>query len=178
MTLPLDVRVRLAVADLVGYRYGRQVTYPASRPGLPSELVQSGPALIDCSSATAYVLLTACRGRWTFERYDELQIVDARRPWSPIEALELAGAGSRTDGPVPGTWSLCQAWGDDSLEDGDGVEDGHSRLVHVDPDGDGLLVFESTSRDSGIGPRWSRTTHTELVRRYAAGVRYAALGAG
>lgn len=176
--LSLEVRIRLAVADLVGYRYGRDVEYPAQRPGLPAQLVGIGTRRIDCSSATAYVLATAYPGgAWTRGRYRELQIMDPSRLWSPLDAVELAGIGSRVPGPVPGTWALCQAWGDARLDDGDGVEDGHSRLVQVGPDGDALLVFESTSR-GGIGPRWSTTSYAELVARYPGGVRLAALGAG
>lgn len=178
--LPLDTRIRLAAFDMLGWRYGtgRKTRFPYARPMIPSQLVQKGTAtaLIDCSSFTAYILATVYPERhWSSARYAELQIFDAEEPWSPILAIERAGVGSRIPGPVPGVWALSQAWVDASTRDGDSVSGGHARIV-LCRDTDRLLVLESSSRQNGVGPRWSEASYAELAKRYPAGVRLAALG--
>jgi len=178
--LPLDVRLHCAMSDLVGWRYGTgaEVRFPKFRPMLPSHLVDFGEKRIDCSSATAYLLATAFpQGRWSRDRYRELQIMDASDPWSPVKAVEAAGVGSRIDKPIPGVWALSQAWVDDTTSDGDGLSGGHARIVKFITV-DQMLVFESTTRDGRIGPRITTSSHADLLRRYTAGVRYAALGEG
>lgn len=179
--LPLEVRIRLASNDCLGWRYGSgtKTRFPASRPMLPQRLVDPNGGYIDCSSFTSYVMATVFPdGHWTRARYAELQIFDAERPWSPLSAVEYAGVGSRIPGPVKGAWALCQAWVDASTRDGDSVSGGHARIVYCDPeDEDQILVLESTSRSS-IGPRWTRTRFSALRSRYPGGVRLAALGPG
>jgi len=170
--LPLGVRVRLAAVDCLGWRYSRNNAFPRARKGLP-DLVDPFGHGIDCSSFTAYVLLTAFPlGRWDAERYGELQIFNASEPWSPIDAVERAGVGSRVSAPVAGLWHLTQAW--KSLAP---LAGGHARLSYSQPDG-GLLVLESTTKRDGVGPTWSATTWDALAARYPAGVRAAALGPG
>lgn len=179
--LPLEVRLRLAANDCLGWRYGtgNKVRFPAARPMLPERLVDPDGGCIDCSSFTAYVLATAYPGgHWSRARYAELQIFDAQRPWSPISAVEYAGVGSRIDGPAKGVWALCQSWVDASTRDGDSLSGGHARIVFCsNRDPDHLAVLESTSRSS-TGPRWSKVRFSELQIRYPGGVRLAALGPG
>lgn len=183
--LPIGVRVLLAIQALVGWRYGRSVSFPALRPGLPATLVERNAvnARIDCSSAVGYVVITATpKGRWNRARYDDLQIMDADRPFSPIEACEAAGVGSRVDAPVAGLWHGLQTWRDSSTDDGDGLEGGHLVLAYATPDDPDLLrVFESTTRGpgDGWGPTWSWRRWSDLVARYPDGnVRAVALGPG
>lgn len=172
--LPLEARIRLAASDYLGWRYGSPNSFPNPRPGLPTGLVVPGrtSGVIDCSSFGSYVLITATpAGRWDAARYGELQIFDAKAPWSPLDAVERAGVGVKVAEPVVGGWHVCQAWVDDRLDDGDPLDQGHFRLVRA-MTADSLLVLESTSRE-GIGPRWSLVTLVELRKRYPAGVRLA-----
>ena len=178
--LPLSVRMHCAMSDLVGWRYGTgaDVRFPKARPMLPKHLVSQKQKLIDCSSGTAYVLATAIpHGYWDEDRYRELQIMEATKPWSPVDAVEKAGVGSRIDKPIPGMWALSQAWVDDTTVDGDGLSGGHARLVKFLTE-DLMFVFESTTREGRIGPRTTTSSHKDLVKRYPAGVRYVALGEG
>lgn len=186
-TLPLDFRIRLAAVDYLGGRYSRTVRFPAPRPGLPVSLVEPRATNlgVDCCSFGAYVLITAMpRARWDAARYRELQIMDAAHPWSPIEAVERAGAGSRVDHPVAGCWHVTQKWDDPHPEevDGDGLSGGHFRLSRAtEADPDLLLVLESTSRRGGIGPTWSWARWSDLAasaRGKGGDCRAAALGNG
>lgn len=172
--LALEVRIRLAASDYLGWSYGSPNRFPAARPGLPSQLVapDAVTGVIDCSSFGAYVVITATpAGRWDAARYAELQIFDAKQPWSPIDAIERAGVGTRVDDLPLDEWGISQGWVDARLDDGDGVEGGHFRVVkRLSPTT--LRVLESTSRD-GIGPRWSNTTIDDLRKKYPAGVKFA-----
>lgn len=176
--LPLGVRLRLAASDLLGWRYktGSDVRFPAARNGLavPSSMIDPDGPGIDCSSLTAYLLMTAYpEAPWNGDRYGELQIFDAAEPWSPIDAVEQAGVGSRVSAPVAGTWHLTQTW--KSLNP---LSGGHARLAYASPtDADQLLVLESSSRSNGIGPRFSRTRWSDLLAKYQE-ARAAALGPG
>ncbi len=174
--LPLDARIRIAAADVLGWRYvtGNGVRFPTDREGLPSSLVDPAGGGIDCSSFTAYVLTTVFPdGKWDRDRYAELQIMDAAQPWSPIDAIERAYVGSRVDAPVGGAWHLTQTWKSLSPLSG-----GHARLSYAMPgDPNQLLVLESTNANNKVGPRWSRTTWSKLAA-YGGGAKAAALGAG
>lgn len=181
--LPLGVRIRLAVCDLLGWRYSRTNAFPARRPGMPASLARPGlPNLgIDCSSQSSYVVITATPdGAWTPDRYAELQIQDAARPWSPLDAVETAKVGFKVAKPIPGRWHLSQTWVDANGADGTPLQGGHARITHCDPaDPDLLFVFESSTRthpiDGGaLGPTWSVTRVSELLKKYP-GARWAVL---
>ncbi len=182
--LPLRARLQLAASDVLGWSYGTgsATRLPARRKGLPSRLVVSEGAAapskrIDCSTLTSYLLATAFpHGAWTPEVYADLQIFDGERPWSPIEAVEKAGVGSRVLRLREGMICLSQAWVDASTRDGDSVSGGHARIVEVLPR-DEFRVWESTSR-GGVGPRVAIVSRATLEDRFLAGVRYAALGHG
>lgn len=175
--MPQDARIRLAAADLIGWRYvtGSGVHYPYYRPHLPATLVDFEGRGIDCSSFTSYILFTAYPdGAWTDQSYQDLQIMDPNRPWSPIEAVENAGVGSRVDAPTGGLWHLTQAWKSVSP-----LTSGHARMIYADPDDpDSLLVLESSNRFNLVGAVWTKSTWTDLCAMYPAGIRAAALGPG
>jgi hypothetical protein len=174
----LTQRIRQASSRLLGWRYG---TGPATRfpylaPSIPPTLVTAGPSCIDCSSLTTWVLATVYPSHgWDQQSYEDMQIYDPTRPWSPVEAVERFGVGSRVVAPVGGAWHLTQGWR--SL---DPLAGGHARLAYAHPaDPDSLVVLESTSRDGGRGPTWTRTTWAKLLHHYRNGdVVAVALGEG
>lgn len=164
-TLPLETRIRLAASDLLGWGYGGLQAPPGpfvpSRPswwargvGAP-EADGEAQERTDCSTLTAWVLARVYpSARWTVAAYQDLQIQDAARPWSPIEAVERLGLGQEATTPTRHRWHLCQSWG--SLSP---LQGGHARLVYVDRDH--VRVLESTTRDDdgdGVrdGVRWIR----------------------
>lgn len=171
--LPLDARIRLAASELLGKRYSRDVGFPVKRGSIPSSLVRPGG--IDCSSLVAYILMTVYPSEftlWTGEHYAGLQIMDAARPWSPIEAVERAGVGSRVPRPVGGSWHVTQRWKSLSPLSG-----GHARLCYAHEDDPDLLdVLEATTRDGGIGATWSTARWSALTT--GAQALAAALGEG
>lgn len=153
--LSLDLRIRLAAMDLLGWRYSRSNSFPAARPGMPAQLAKPGvPNLgIDCSSLGSYVLITATpAGLWDSARYAELQIFDAAQRWSPMDAVERAKVGRKVESPLPGRWHVSQRWSTGGS--------GHFRLARADEaDADRLLVIESTNAPHPLGgekgPTWS-----------------------
>lgn len=183
--LPLGVRIRLAAFDFLGWRYSRTNNFPAARPGMPAGLARPGvPNLgIDCSSQGSYIVITATpKGLWTPERYGELQIFDAKQPWSPLDAVERAKVGRKVDAPVPGRWHVTQRWQDASTADGTPLSGGHFRVSYCEPtDPDLLFVIESTNRahpaGGEVGPTWSVARVSELrkVSTPSGGFRCAVL---
>lgn len=163
--LPLETRIRLAVSDLLGWGYGGQAAPPGpfvpSRPAWWPQKVGAPEAdgeaqeRTDCSTLTAWSLARVYpSARWTVAAYQDLQIQDAARPWSPIEALERLGVAQEVTAPTPHRWHLVQSWR--SLKP---LEGGHARLAYVDRDH--VRVLESTTRDDdgdGVhdGVRWIR----------------------
>lgn len=182
--LPLGVRIRLAACDLLGWRYSRTNAFPAARPGMPASLARPGaPNLgIDCSSQSSYLVITATPdGRWDAARYADLQIQDASRPWSPLDAVETAKVGAKVARPVPGRWHVSQTWVDGDGNDGTPLRGGHARVAYCEPsDPDLLFVFESSTRThpldgAALGPTWSTPRVSSLVAKYPGGVRWAVL---
>ena len=76
------------------------------------------------------LILKALRpdGQWSTQTHADLMILDAARPWSPIDAIEAAGIGSRVDAPVPGRWHLVQFWRDPVA-----LTNGHTILWYQSP---------------------------------------------
>lgn len=157
--LPLEVRIRVAASELLGYGYGgpavpRRPSWWPRGVGAPEATTEQDER-IDCSTLTAWVLAEVYpSARWTVAAYQDLQIQDAARPWSPVEAVERLGLGQQVAAPTPFRWHLVQSWR--SLSP---LQGGHARLVYVDRDV--VHVLESTTRDDDgdgqrDGVRWVR----------------------
>ncbi len=167
--IDLDSRIRIVASELLGWRYGS--------PGYPRRLASitqtdslvDSRRRIDCSSLTAFVLTNAFPfAGWVFDDYRDLQIYDASRPFSPIDAVTRRGIGQAAEAPIAGRWHLCQTW--IKL---DPLGGGHARLFRA-IDSDRMEILESTNLENGIGPRWALSTWAEFAPRYA-GIRIAAL---
>lgn len=170
--MPLEYRIRFAAGRYMGWRYGRDVRFAFSSPGIPDRLVAPPGEMheIDCSSMTTSVL-TACfpSSPWGSRGYGDLQVYADRLPAhydSPIIAVENAGIGVRiAQGFEPGRWHLVQGWR--SLD----PPRGHAFLVRND--GESMLMVESQLK---VGPHWTRTTEAKLRHRYPAALYAAAIG--
>jgi len=182
---PLETRIRIAASYTLGFRYGTgaSVRFPSPIPGVDVTLSPYS-SQIDCSSFTAWILSVVYPdAAWDKKTYQDMQIFDAARPWSPLEAAQRAGVATEiSQEPVPGRWALCQAWKDARTDDGDSLGGGHARLIRFDDEGDGVLVLDSSTRSSR-GPGWSRITWDKLKALYREdsdeedGVRFALLKA-
>lgn len=167
-TLPLDTRIALAYAPYQGwpYRVGSRPAVAYESPAVPSSLVAPRDRGIDCSTMTASILTAVYpRAGWTDIDYRDLQIFDAGRRDSPMDAVERRGVGRRVAAFVPGRWHLVQGWRKKGT--------GHAYLVHAATDGT-LTVVESTSI-RGRGPRWRTTTEAALRADYDAALYVAVL---
>lgn len=159
-----------------GYAYSdADVRFPAYRPCLPSsKCLSDNPTSCvsshktNCSSMTSYLLFTVYPDQWTSQDYKDLQIMDAARPWSPIECVASKSFGEEVVQPVPLEWHLSQKW--KSL---DPLSGGHARLVRCLDDGNTLFVLEATNRNN-LGVTTSVITWDELVEGNA-GCRLALL---
>jgi hypothetical protein len=58
----------------------------------------------------------------------DIHLLDAARPFSPVEAIEAAGIGLVSSDPIPGRWHLAQGWV--SL---DPLKDGHAWIWYHPP---------------------------------------------
>ena len=161
--LSLQERMLLTFAEISSWKYAYsdyEVMFPYYRDWLPgSRILDRDPTKYssdhrtNCSSMTAYVLFTVYPNkegfggsRWTAQDYKDLQIMDAKRPWSPIECVGSKPFGKVVDDPVPLEWHLSQKW--KSLSP---LKSGHARIVRCLDDGDTLLVLEATNRnDLGV----------------------------
>lgn len=182
--LPLLVRLRVLIADLLGWRYPSRsaaVRFPAAFGPIAghSSLVDPIGQEIDCSSMTTYLVMRLYPDTpWSMDDYMDMQVFADRlpaRPWSPIEAVERRGVGSRVARPeavAPGTLCLVQMWR--SLPPA--RPSGHAYLAEV-LEGGWVRVWESTSRDR-IGPRYRSATWDQLRQEGPAGMVVAALGPG
>lgn len=165
VSLPLDARIRIVAAELVGWRYGTgdDVCIPRQMPGLPmtANLAAKAGRKIDCSSLTSFVLTCVYpRIKWTMEDYADLQIYDKKRPFSPIEVIDRHPIGGRVARPIKYRWHLMQTW--KTLTP---LKSGHARLVYA-LDADRLLVLESTNAAGKIGPRWAELSWADISSRY------------
>lgn len=83
----------------------------------------------NCSIFTELVMkMVFVNGMWTKQTHADLMILDGGRPWSPIDAVEAAGIGSRVTEAVAGEWHLVQAWADP-----DAIKGGHSFFYYEPP---------------------------------------------
>lgn len=173
--LPLDVRIHLAAAPYLGWRY--DLTRPRlayCSPSVPESLV-GGKRVTNCSTLTSSVLTASFpTNPWTLREYGDLQVFADRlldNPDSPIQAVERVGVGSRVSDFVEGLWHLVQG-----LRSKEPYR-GHAILVRAFADGN-LRVLEASSREGGIGPRWRWTDRAGLDVDFPADMFIAALGPG
>lgn len=165
--LAVTERMLLAFAECSSWLYASTdgaVRFPRYRDHLPSSrCLTDNPTACqsthktNCSSLTSYLLFTVYPNDWTAQDYKDLQIMDAARPWSPIDCVAAKPFGEQVSKPVPGHWHLCQKWKSLSPLSG-----GHARLVRCLDDGDTLLAIEATNR-GGLGVTTSVLTWSDLV---------------
>lgn len=180
-SLPIQVRVAVASACFLGWRYSLTVPrVPFEVGSLPASLVAEAASVTNCSTLTTAVLM-ACypEAPWTLEEYGDLQVFADRlpnKPNAPILAIERVGVGSRVPAPVANAVHLVQGW----RKTGDAAEDfrGHAVIVMTDNDPARLRVLEATSRSSNLGARWRSTNLENFRREYPAAIHFGALGAG
>lgn len=138
-------------------------------------------SVIDCSTLTARVL-EVVHGLFTRERWNDVVVADAGRPWSPMDVG--AELGAEVTGPVAGRWHLIQGW---RILPPDPNASGHAMLGWCA--GEYMNVLEA---QRGYGVRWRgspvaassplslATAHPiswdALERDYPAGVRLCVLG--
>ena len=164
----LSARIHIVASELLGFRYGKP-GFPRAPGGLAVSAAVSDSKTIDCSSLTTYVLIEAFpHAPWSIKHYKDLQVFDAARPMSPIDAAINVGIGQRAPVPWSGQWHLMQTWRGLSP-----LEGGHARLVWAR--NDTLHVLESTNADSKVGPRWSTMSWVAIQSKYEA-VGLAVLG--
>ena len=166
------------LARVTGDPYRSPPRVPDRPPGVPGS-VPVGVG-IDCSTLTAWVLLSAYRDRLTLEQaqrlYRDLQIQDHTRPWSPVEGAigaDIGGLGAVEGARNPWGWTLAQSWR--GLVDGRVVASsrGHARLIA--PDG---AVWEASQRRARVdqpvselvvSPGTAEVTREALDGRFLSG---------
>ena len=160
--------IGIAGRGFLGWRYATRSAdnrFPTIKGCLPAGLLlKPGDArVIDCSTfITALVCYAWPEKEWDAEAYSDMQIMDASRLWSPVDAWERHSLGTRVDGPADG-WGLYQSWVDDQLPT---ISGGHQWAFHG-----GLgLRLHSSSRD-GRGPTLDRDVSWDaLAKYYKAGI--------
>ena len=95
----------------------------------------------NCSVATWLICEAYFGIKLTKQQQKDWMIVDASRPWSPIDAVVSAGMGVAVDLPVPGRYHLMQTWKSTSP-----LNRGHSKIYFEAPFMmlDGCLVIQAT----------------------------------
>ena len=98
-------------------------------------------------------------GNWTRAVHADLMIMDAKRPWSPIDAVEAAEVGGRVTEPIPGRVHLVQWWLDPVA-----LKGGHTALIYAGmaPEISPGLIIEAT--DAAVA--WIRTGSIEEKAMY------------
>lgn len=183
-----------AAAHFLGWRYantreGEKNRLPVVRDCLPSSLLlkPGQDRLVDCSTFwTAVMVYRHAWVDWDAEAYPDMQIFDAARPWSPVDAWVRHGLGNDLNlgenahgrravlEPAQG-WGAYQGWVDPDLPevDGDGVSGGHQWGYH----GGMGVRLHSTSRGSR-GPTREHADWGDLLAYYKGGIRGVELRAG
>ena len=164
-----------AAAHFLGYRYAvasQDNRYPVARGCLPSGLVlQPGDQRrVDCSTfITAVVCYMDAERAWDQSAYADMQIMDAARLWSPLDAWERHGVGrAMAVGEMAPRWGIYQSWVDDQAAaiDGDPISGGHQWAYHG-----GLGVRIHSSSRGATGPTREHVAFGDLLKYYKAGVR-------
>jgi hypothetical protein len=102
----------------IGYLYRPKGRDPLIEPlpagglkAIPDVVRQRGEARItDCSTFAGVGVVGALPGQWDDDSYGDMQITDAARPYSPIEAAIRSGVGREVGAPVADRWHLVQVW--------------------------------------------------------------------
>ena len=178
-----------AASHFLGWRYARVSSdnrFPVVRDCMPPSLLLSGDdaRLIDCSTFVAAVLVYAYADRveWDATAYADMQIMDASRLWSCVDAWRRHGLGAKVPiemiriggrdvemvtEPAQG-WSVYQGWVDDqpAESDGDSISGGHQWFYNG-----AMGVRENSTSRGGVGPAWERMEWSTMVGRYKSGIR-------
>jgi hypothetical protein len=159
--LPLDARIWMAAGPLLSMRYGK----PTCPYDTPPQSFKRGTE-INCSSMTWAILSTVYPSAgWTSQDYQDIQVWDGERKWSPIESVNSRGVGVQVVSPLAGRWHLVQGWRSSG--------GGHAFLVYGYDDGR-LGVLQSTSRGKA-GPVYTVEANSWIADQYDAGFRLAVL---
>ena len=168
-----------AVFPFTGFRYAATSAdnrFPVIRGCLPAslELREGDAKLIDCSSyVTASVVYKEPSIEWDAEAYEDMQIMDAKRLWSPVDCWHRHGLGRLlAKNTFADQWGVYQSWVDDQLPefDGDGISGGHQWFYHGR-----LGLRQHSSSRGGIGPTQQHISIEALIAKYPAGIRGVAL---
>lgn len=163
-SLPLDIRLRLAASCHLGYRYGSG-RFPYGGGCIPGNLVR-GERTTNCSTFAAALLCAAYPDApWAAADYRDLQIYDAARPLSPLDAVERVGAGTRTQAPMLARWHLVQGWRASGS--------GHAFLALTT--GDRTLQVLQASSVGKAGPTLTTTTVDAVIGQYPRALGWAVL---
>ena len=126
--------------------------------------------ITDCSTFAGVGVVGALPGKWDDDSYGDMQITDASRPYSPIEAAIRSGVGREVAAPVADRWHLVQVWR--VVVDGKPViaENGHAFLWF------GGEVGQKVHASSGVGRVLAEDTTWEAQGKRYQGRRLAVLG--
>jgi hypothetical protein len=161
--------IAIAGRAFLGWRYATKSgdnRFPTIKGCLPAGLLHKpgDPRLIDCST---FITALACYAfpdtDWDAQAYADMQIMDATRLWSPVDAWARHGLGTRVeDSPADG-WGFYQSWVDDKAAefDGDPISGGHQWAYH----GRLKLRLHSSSRGA-VGPTLDRGVTWESLESY------------
>lgn len=166
LALPLAVRLYQCAALYVGWGYARtHPRTPFGAPGIPSSLVTDAKSITNCSTLTASIVMAMRPDRpWSQDEWADLQVWDASRLASPIEAVERMDVGDVVRYPSrAGGVYLMQGWRNG--------RSGHAFLGHAADDGRVAVL------DSGldVGPRWRWLTPVQLAGMYPHALHVARL---
>ena len=157
-----------AAAHFLGYRYASRSAdnrAPVVRGCLPVALAwrPGDDRRVDCSTfISALAVYMAADLEWDAAAYADMQIMDAARLWSPLDAWARHGIGARMEpGEACQGWGLYQGWADTAA-----VRGGHQWAYHG---GMGIRVHASSIGD--VGPIWERVAFSSLAGKYRSGIQ-------
>ena len=180
--VPMDTRIRLAAAPYMN-GWGYDLSSARVLYDLPDDMKADGVEwglgdrrVTNCSTLTTSPLTSVFPDcPWTLTEYGDLQVFGDRlpdHPDSPIQAAVRMKVAREVTDPPPGQWCLVQGWR--TFDPSGPRYSGHAFLVRTDREGDGITVLEASSRN-GIGPRYRRTTWTDLRGEYPHSVHLGVL---
>jgi len=146
----------------------------AHRAATEGRIYGSGPGTTNCVVAVEDVL-AAVYGVRVRQEHAALMVMDRRRPWSVIEAVERLGIGIEVDdSPTAGRWHVCQGWR--TLIGGEVPPDGPSINGHAWLWWEPSRVGAGRILEANVRHPWDRVrTWGEQRAPYRAGVRLAVL---
>ena len=166
----LTAKIQAQASLFLGWRYarsGEQQEVPYYVQGFPSSLLGTDARRVDCSTFTAWLLMSVYPQLQDRKAYEALQIWDAAKPFSNCDLLMARRVAGEAETPAKGCWYLVQTWEGEA-----GASQGHSRLAYCDGS-DLALCLESTISQRADGPQYREILWQDLLTR--AAVRLARL---